>query len=72
MILNTKQNSPLKKKITILSCSVDVENEKHFKELTSHKCIFIWTLDKIDLNQESSGFIAREECHLEIVTLVML
>lgn len=59
--------------MTILSCSVDIENEKHFKELkSSHKCIFIWTLDKIDLNQESASFIAREESHLEVVRLILL
>lgn len=51
--------------------SVDAENDKPFKELTSHKCIFIWPVDKTDLNQESTGFITRKEFHLEIIRLMM-
>lgn len=48
------------------------ENDKHFEQLTSsHKCVFIWPLDKTDLNQESIGFVATEEFHLEIIRLII-
>lgn len=40
-------------------------------DILSHKCTFIRPLDQTDLNQENTGFIAREEFHLEIMKLIM-